>query len=195
MYNICILLQKGRHLFMIVAIISMLFAISFFIVLGIYLFSLVWQLIYPIIKIIYIPIQLIFLIGLTLVKFSIYVLTFIYIMYQKSTQTDQNKRTNFYSDTYHREKKTDQSKWHQENKNKTNKTQEDFYKNYTCTQTYNDPLTKYRQILGLNKEDNQKEIKRRYRDLVKKYHPDKNSDPSANIKFKEIVDAYEHLTN
>ncbi|WP_390888177.1 DnaJ domain-containing protein [Enterococcus gilvus] len=31
--------------------------------------------------------------------------------------------------------------------------------------------------------------------MEKEYHPDKNSDPSAREKFKEIVTAYEKLTN
>jgi len=54
----------------------------------------------------------------------------------------------------------------------------------------------YYNILGVNKESTDKDIKKAYRNLSKKYHPDVNPDNSeAEEKFKEIADAYSVLSN
>jgi molecular chaperone DnaJ len=51
-------------------------------------------------------------------------------------------------------------------------------------------------ILGLQKSASQPEIKKVYRELAKKYHPDKNiGDSAAEEKFKEISQAYEILSD
>ena len=50
----------------------------------------------------------------------------------------------------------------------------------------------YYKILEVDRKSNEKEIKRSYRRLAQKYHPDKNpKDNSAEDKFKEINEAYE----
>lgn len=50
-------------------------------------------------------------------------------------------------------------------------------------------------ILGINKNASQKEIKKAYKKLVLKYHPDKNREPDAPEKFRKIQIAYETLSD
>ena len=51
-------------------------------------------------------------------------------------------------------------------------------------------------ILGVTKEASQEEIRKSYRKLARKYHPDANrDDPGAENRFKEIQHAYEILSN
>ena len=54
----------------------------------------------------------------------------------------------------------------------------------------------YYKILGINKSATEKEIKKAYRKLARKYHPDVNPDnKEAEKKFKEINEANEVLSN
>ncbi len=54
----------------------------------------------------------------------------------------------------------------------------------------------YYQILEANKDDDDKTLKKKYRQLSKKYHPDVNPDnPEAEEKFKEVAKAYEVLSD
>lgn len=53
----------------------------------------------------------------------------------------------------------------------------------------------YYEVLGLQKGASDDEIKKAYRKLSKKYHPDINKEPDAEEKFKEISEAYEILSD
>ena len=53
----------------------------------------------------------------------------------------------------------------------------------------------YYEVLGLQKGASDDEIKRAYRSLAKKYHPDVNKEPGAEEKFKEINEAYGVLSD
>ncbi len=57
-------------------------------------------------------------------------------------------------------------------------------------------MSDYYEILDIEKDSNQVEIKAAYRRLAKKYHPDlNNGDEEAQEKFKEINEAYEVLSD
>lgn len=51
----------------------------------------------------------------------------------------------------------------------------------------------YYHILGVNQDVDVDEIKKAYRKLARKYHPDVSHDPDGENKFKEIGEAYETL--
>lgn len=52
------------------------------------------------------------------------------------------------------------------------------------------------EVLGINRDASEEEIKKAYRKLAMKYHPDRNPDnPSAEEKFKEAKEAYEVLSD
>lgn len=51
----------------------------------------------------------------------------------------------------------------------------------------------YYSALGIKTDAKQEEIKKSFRKLANKFHPDKNSDPKAEASFKEINEAYSIL--
>lgn len=54
-------------------------------------------------------------------------------------------------------------------------------------------MTDFYQLLGVDRNATDAEIKRAYRKLAMEYHPDRNRSPDAEAKFKEIAEAYEVL--
>ncbi len=53
----------------------------------------------------------------------------------------------------------------------------------------------YYEVLGVSKDADDKELKKAFRSLARKYHPDKNDSPDADEKFKEIQEAYAVLSD
>ena len=53
----------------------------------------------------------------------------------------------------------------------------------------------YYKILGIDKKASKDDIKKAYRTLAMKYHPDRNSDPGADVIFKDINEANEVLSD
>jgi curved DNA-binding protein len=47
--------------------------------------------------------------------------------------------------------------------------------------------------LGLTSSATQDEIKRTYRKLARKYHPDLSKEPNAEARFKDVAEAHEAL--
>jgi molecular chaperone DnaJ len=54
-------------------------------------------------------------------------------------------------------------------------------------------VSDYYALLGCSRSASETEIKKAYRKLAMEYHPDRNSAPEAEARFKEITEAYEVL--
>ncbi|MDD3999565.1 MAG: DnaJ domain-containing protein, partial [Bacilli bacterium] len=53
----------------------------------------------------------------------------------------------------------------------------------------------YYEVLGIPKTATEDEIKKAYRTLAKKYHPDVSEEKNSAEKFKEVQEAYEVLSD
>lgn len=54
---------------------------------------------------------------------------------------------------------------------------------------------KYYKILGIPENASEKEVKKAYRKLALRYHPDVDDTPQANQKFLQVLEAYEIITD
>ena len=55
--------------------------------------------------------------------------------------------------------------------------------------------TDYYEVLGVSRQDSEEEIRRAFRKKAMEYHPDRNKEPNAEEKFKEINEAYQVLSD
>ena len=53
----------------------------------------------------------------------------------------------------------------------------------------------YYKILNISRDASEEEVKKAYRKMALKFHPDKNKDSGAEEKFKEIAEAFEVLSD
>lgn len=53
----------------------------------------------------------------------------------------------------------------------------------------------YYKILGISKSASEDDVKKAYRKMALKFHPDKNKSPGAEEKFKDIAEAYDVLSD
>ena len=53
----------------------------------------------------------------------------------------------------------------------------------------------YYEVLGVDKNADEKTIKKAYRKLARQYHPDVCDEPDAEDKFKEVSEAYAVLSD
>ncbi len=53
----------------------------------------------------------------------------------------------------------------------------------------------YYEVIGVARDASQEDIKRAYRRLARKYHPDVSKEPDAEAQFKEVGEAYEVLSD
>tara|TARA_Y100001970_G_scaffold315_1_gene378 strand:+ start:621 stop:914 length:294 start_codon:yes stop_codon:yes gene_type:complete len=56
-------------------------------------------------------------------------------------------------------------------------------------------MDNYYEILHSKQGDSMENIKKKYYELMRKYHPDKNKSPEAEEISKKITDAYEKICN
>ena len=87
-----------------------------------------------------------------------------------------------------REKEKEEEKKNEENGDKPKNSQDE-----ACEKIINNK--DYYDILGVTKETSNDDIKRAYKKLAIKFHPDKNKSPKAEEAFKKIATAYQTLTD
>ncbi len=110
---------------------------------------------------------------------------------RKKTEYDTgewNSKKNRDYEKYHSDWMNDEVNFNRDGKKKL--TDEEFRKSLLTSN-----LPDYYEILEIQKNASQTEIKNQYRSLAKKWHPDKKKDSNAESKMAQINMAYEVLSN
>jgi curved DNA-binding protein CbpA len=66
---------------------------------------------------------------------------------------------------------------------------------WNCLLHTTSPCRNHYKVLGVKPDADIREIKENFYELSKKFHPDLNKDEKSLLKFKEIAEAYEILSN
>ena len=53
----------------------------------------------------------------------------------------------------------------------------------------------YYETLGINRNANEEEVRKAFRKKAMEFHPDRNKEPGADAKFKEVNEAYQILSD
>ena len=106
----------------------------------------------------------------------------------KSAQTDEFIKKCEEKVKEIREKEKEEEKKNEQNGEKPKNTDDE-----ACEKIINNK--DYYDILGITKETSNDDIKRAYKKLAIKFHPDKNKSPKAEEAFKKIATAYQTLTD
>ena len=135
--------------------------------------------------------QIIVFASITIVIIGVLIFLARHSIFRKKTEYDTgnwaSKKNRDY-EKYHSEWMSDEISFERKGKNKLS--DEEFRKSLL-----NGNLPDYYAILQVQKNVNQNEIKRQFRLLAKKWHPDKKQSDDADEKMAQINMAYEVLSN
>jgi hypothetical protein len=132
-----------------------------------------------------------------IIIFSSFITAVIAIFLYLARHQILRKKSVYDDGEFESQKNKDYEKYHSDwssdeyvGKKKINKDEEEFKK-----LKQNSEFPDYYKILGIPKDASEREMKEKFRTLVKEWHPDKNPDPKTEEKMAEINKAYEVLSD